>query len=274
MGGNSRPSRRARFPLGLVATVTLIALSPEAWGYPIYSRYYRVRYRDQGGCNICHNEGGGTKRNPYGEDWQRSGEGLDAFAQIEQRDSDGDGASNLDEIKGGSNPGDRASTLARPGYKWHLRHQVPVPVDQIRHALGTASDYGFREADMSLDQAKQLEGIVGRPLRFDERTPTLYYALNGTRRTGATAIFVYPQLSDGRAALLVGISPGGKIRKLFLLRAGEAEVKTFRPYVDCLEKTSAAEPAACPPTKGQEANAKEILKAIQLGLATVATFPS
>ena len=144
MRGNSRPTTATRFALTAIAV--LLGVPPAAWGYPVYSRYYRAKYRDQGGCNVCHKEGGGSKRNAYGDDWQRSGEGPDAFALIERRDSDGDGAGNLDEIRGGSNPGDSSSTLVNPGHKWRLRHHVPVPVEQMRFALGAAPDFTFRES--------------------------------------------------------------------------------------------------------------------------------
>jgi hypothetical protein len=265
---------RQRFLHLVLPSVAIVAfLSSIAQAYPIYSRYFRQRYDDQGGCNVCHHEGGGTKRNSYGDDWQRSGENREAFASIEARDSDRDGTPNLQEIKGGSNPGDPASTPARPGHKWRLRHGVPVPADQIAHALGNAPDYGYREVDLSNQQIKNLEALAGRPLRLEERYPTLYYALNKTRRTGAVAMFVYPEVAADRAAMLIGLQRGGKIRKLFLLRAGDDDLRTYRPFVDCLERTPAAtslEQSSCPPPKGREATARAIHRSVQLAVATVA----
>ena len=266
------PLLRLAWVAGVAA---LMALPSVAFGYPIYSRLYRVKYGQQGGCNVCHEEGGGTKRNAYGEQWQRSGENMEAFGGIEPRDSDGDGASNLDEIKGGSNPGNRTSTPARPGHKWNLRHAVPVPVEQMRAALGSASDYGFRELELSEEQVKKLEAVAGRPLRFEERHPTLYFALAKTRRTGATALFVYPQLKQGPSALLIGLQASGKLNRIFLLRAGDDDLRIHRSFVDCLEKQEdLASPTggkpACVPAPAQEATGKEIVRALQLGLATVA----
>jgi hypothetical protein len=265
--------RQRCFCLIVSAVALVVGLASVAQAYPIYSRFYRLTYHDQGGCNICHHEGGGTKRNGYGDDWQGAGEGMEAFTRIEGRDSDRDGASNLAEIKAGSNPGDATSTPARPGIKWRLRHGVPIPTDQIGFALGNAPDFGYREADLSKPQVKRLEAIAGRPLRAEERYPTLYFALNKTRRTGAIAMFVYPDLPAGRGALLMGLQPDGKIRRLFLLRAGDDDLKTYNTFIECLERappTASPDQPSCPPTRGREASARAISQAVDLARATLA----
>ena len=57
-------------------------------------------------CSTCHTSGSPSARdvNPYGTDY--AGASYD-FATIEQRDSDGDGVRNLDEINARTFPGDR-----------------------------------------------------------------------------------------------------------------------------------------------------------------------
>ena len=45
-------------------------------------------------CNTCHTRGGGTPRNPFGEDY----ESTSAWAKLCEKDSDGDGATNGVEL--------------------------------------------------------------------------------------------------------------------------------------------------------------------------------
>ena len=69
-----------------------------------------------GKCSTCHmmalpKKDGDHKNNAYGADLAKTKnkDGKYDFAAIEKKDSDGDGASNLDEITKGTNPGDKAS---------------------------------------------------------------------------------------------------------------------------------------------------------------------
>ena len=66
-------------------------------------------------CSTCHTmalpkKDGDHANNPYGADLAKTKkDGKYDFAAIEGKDSDGDGVSNLEEIKKGTNPGDKAS---------------------------------------------------------------------------------------------------------------------------------------------------------------------
>jgi hypothetical protein len=67
-----------------------------------------------GKCTTCHAKSlpktGDSELNPYGTDVKSTlKDKKPDFAKIEQKDSDGDGAKNIDEIKAGTNPGDKAS---------------------------------------------------------------------------------------------------------------------------------------------------------------------
>jgi len=71
-----------------------------------------------GKCSTCHVKPLPKKEdhesNAYGKDLKASIDPKDAakkldFAKIEGKDSDGDGVKNGDEIKAGTNPGDKAS---------------------------------------------------------------------------------------------------------------------------------------------------------------------
>lgn len=65
-------------------------------------------------CNTCHGTGGTSTFNPYGSALQaRMGSGIgSALTQVEPLDSDGDGFTNVVEIKALALPGDRTDTPA------------------------------------------------------------------------------------------------------------------------------------------------------------------
>jgi uncharacterized protein YxeA len=66
-------------------------------------------------CTTCHTmalpkKDGDHTNNAYGVDLKATKkDGKYDFAAIEKKDSDGDGVSNIDEIKKGTNPGDKTS---------------------------------------------------------------------------------------------------------------------------------------------------------------------
>ena len=67
-----------------------------------------------GNCKTCHTgtpKKGEPSLNPYGKDLgaAKGADGKYDFAKVEAKDSDGDGKTNADEIKAGTNPGDPAS---------------------------------------------------------------------------------------------------------------------------------------------------------------------
>lgn len=69
-------------------------------------------------CVVCHTAPGKTALNSYGKDLKEALKGsktLEAatLKAIEAKDSDGDGVSNIDEIKADSLPGDKASKPAK-----------------------------------------------------------------------------------------------------------------------------------------------------------------
>jgi hypothetical protein len=57
---------------------------------------------------MCHVKGS-RKRNPYGKEFRKAGHSFDL---IEEKDSDGDGFTNIAEIAAGTFPGDRESKPA------------------------------------------------------------------------------------------------------------------------------------------------------------------
>lgn len=73
---------------------------------------FNTRYpgNKMAGCSLCHTSP--PALNTYGADFKAAGRNAAAFTLIENRDSDGDGFSNLQEIQSGSYPGDPSSKPA------------------------------------------------------------------------------------------------------------------------------------------------------------------
>ena len=93
----------------VLSAVGFAVVSPPAQSTPEYSSQFNQRYNTRGtkleGCQTCHTDpnGGAENINPYGADF---GKNSHDFGAIEPLDSDGDGVSNINEIKAGSFPGD------------------------------------------------------------------------------------------------------------------------------------------------------------------------
>lgn len=69
-------------------------------------------------CVVCHTAAGKTALNAYGKDIKAELAGsktltAEMLKKIEAKDSDGDGVSNGDELKGDSLPGDKTSKPAK-----------------------------------------------------------------------------------------------------------------------------------------------------------------
>jgi hypothetical protein len=71
------------------------------------------KVRAKHGCATCHfDPKGGGKRNPFGVDYERIAipAGEKVTKELKAKDSDGDGYTNDQELKAGSNPGNPNST--------------------------------------------------------------------------------------------------------------------------------------------------------------------
>ena len=94
---------------GVMSAVGFAVLSSPAQSTPDYLSQFNAKYQTTGSkldsCMTCHNSAAPSKEalNPYGTDF---GANNHDFAAIEGKDSDGDGVTNLDEIKAETFPGD------------------------------------------------------------------------------------------------------------------------------------------------------------------------
>ncbi len=115
---SSRSGRKLFFPrvLGGVAALSAVIsmagfglLGSPAQSKPEYLSEFNSRYKTSGSrldnCSTCHASSSPSRENlnPYGADF---GAANHDFGAIEGKDSDGDGFSNIDEIKAGTFPGD------------------------------------------------------------------------------------------------------------------------------------------------------------------------
>jgi hypothetical protein len=92
-----------------ISAVGFAVVSPPAQSTPEYQSQFNAKYDTRGSkldsCLTCHSQlaGGKDAMNPYGTDF---GAANYDFGAIEAKDSDGDGVTNIDEIKAESFPGD------------------------------------------------------------------------------------------------------------------------------------------------------------------------
>lgn len=117
--GSPSPAARSVFVPKVLAAVAVLSAVISTAGFsllvspaqstPEYMSQFNAKYDARGSkldsCLTCHTEqqGGAEKLNAYGRDF---GAANRDFGAIEAKDSDGDGFSNLDEIKVETFPGD------------------------------------------------------------------------------------------------------------------------------------------------------------------------
>jgi hypothetical protein len=250
---------------------TIVASAGNAWAYPVDRRLFQAQYGKAVRCELCHTNGGGTERNGFGKAWQKAGETLESFKAIEPADSDGDGVSNLDEIKKGSNPGDARSTPDNPGSRWTRGEQIPIPGDQLVMTFGPTDEIQASEPSVTAEQVKAVEQQIGRPLAQDERFPTLYFAVKEGKRV-AVAAFAYPKVGSHRFTILMSIEPNGNIKKVVMFRAGQDSPGLYQPFLGCLtgkNRGALAATTGCPEPAGRKSEIKALTSAVRAALTTV-----
>ncbi len=257
--------------LTVLATATLAA---DGRAFPEYRRYFQVTYGKLVPCELCHSSGGGTERNGYGRDWQRHKEDLTAFKSIEALDSDGDGISNGDEIRQGSNPGDEASTPAHPLSYWTNPRGIPIPREQIALVIGHSDSIEASEPALSDAQAHLVETRAKTSVRLPDRYPTLYFGVNAGARSNVALFRQYDPAGDGHFSLLVSADARGKVEKAVLFRAGKSEGAVYRGYLDCVVGHSKDDVPApgrdgCPSLPGKEASLRATADAVRSALFTL-----
>ncbi len=123
MSAQNRTQRRVRTFLslivmagiaGLVATLAILLIShprlavanTNELGYA-EAQYPFIVKTKLDNCTLCHTEVGSYLFNPYGQKYNDTpGTPAEAFQTIENLDSDGDGYTNIQELRAGTEPGD------------------------------------------------------------------------------------------------------------------------------------------------------------------------
>jgi hypothetical protein len=111
----------------LISTAGFTLLVSPAQSTPEFMGQFNAKYNTRGAkldsCLTCHTQqqGGAENLNGYGKDF---GAANHDFGAIEAKDSDGDGFSNIDEIKADTFPGDAADN---PNSKPKEKPKPPPP---------------------------------------------------------------------------------------------------------------------------------------------------
>ncbi|HEX3776606.1 MAG TPA: thrombospondin type 3 repeat-containing protein [Polyangiaceae bacterium] len=265
--------RQTRLCAGLAAVATA-TIAADGRAFPEYRRYFQVSYGKLVPCELCHTSGGGTERNGYGRDWQRHKEDLAAFKSIESLDSDGDGISNGDEIRQGSNPGDEASTPAHPLNYWTNPRGIPIPREQIALVIAHSDSIEASEPALTDEQAHLVETRAKTAVHLPDRYPTLYFGVDHGTRSSVALFRQYDPQGDGHFSLLLAADAQGKVEKAVLFRAGKAEGAVYRGYLDCLvghSKDDVPSPGrdGCPTLAGKEASLHATSDAVRSALVTL-----
>lgn len=166
----------------LAGMTMLCALPVQA--EPGFARLYQQQFGYAPSCHACHQDGGGTPLNAYGQQFKEAGKGLAAFGRIASADADGDGAANQAEGRAKANPGQRRSTPAQPGDWLETASLIPREVQArfpgVRSYL--PKDALLTEADLARARA------LGAQLsQADENT--IYIPVENQKPVGTALIF-------------------------------------------------------------------------------------
>ncbi len=163
--------------------VLALWLSP-AGAEPGFARLFKSQFGYQPSCNACHQDGGGSPLNAYGEQFKDAGSGLGAFAAVAERDADGDGQSNAAEIRARANPGSARSTVADPGDWLDTGNLIPR---EVQAAFSGIKAYKPLDAIFTADERARAAAMGVELTAADENT--IYIPVDGRRPVG-TAIIV------------------------------------------------------------------------------------
>lgn len=200
-----------------VLAVGVVVATRPAQALPAYSRLYEGKYGYRPSCAVCHTQGGGSTITDYGRDFLRAGANFGAYAKVEAKDSDGDGASNLDEIKARSDAGDARSTPAKPGDWLADAQKVPVPTEQLRKLFPDAEGFTALEGTLSAAQVATVVERTGATLDDEDKLPTFYFAVKGGRKV-AVAQYVSARSPRGPISLAVAMDTNATVTGVRVLK--------------------------------------------------------
>jgi hypothetical protein len=195
-----------------VSLVIFAALAPSAaHALPASGRLFQQSYGYKVSCLLCHASGGGSAANGYGKAFLRSGANSSSFKKLEGADSDGDKIPNIKEILAKSNPGDRNSTLEKPGEWLGNTTSVIIPQKELEAIFPSYSKFSAIEGSLSTKQVEYLKSKLGRDPVDDDKVPTFYFAEKDGKRV-AVGQFISEHTSEGKSLTTgVTVATSGKV---------------------------------------------------------------
>ena len=212
-----------RCPRRAVASAFAVAIILAAWvadsfALPSSRRLFEAKYGYKVTCDLCHEKGGGSSSSDYGKAFLRSGANFPAFAKLEKRDSDGDGASNLEEIQARSNPGDPRSTPDKPGEWLANAGKIPIPDKPLKALFAGAEAFSAVEGSLNDAQIALVQSKTGEALNEDDRVPTFYFAIAQGKRY-EVAQFIRVEGAKQPLSVAVAVDLKGRITNVKVLKS-------------------------------------------------------
>ena len=195
----------------LLLILILGSYSFHSFALPSAKRLFQSVYGYKVSCQLCHTQGGGSRRNSYGNAFHHAGFDLLAFKKIEELDSDQDGIKNLQEILAKSNPGDAKSTPDAPGDWLKQTDEINIPNSQLLKIFPDSDQFGVLEGELTSGQVVSAEKILGRSLIPEEKVPTYYFSIKKTKRVGVAQVVESSKDHHTKIILGVGVSQDGQI---------------------------------------------------------------
>lgn len=260
----------------ILVALILILWASQALALPAKARLFTQKYGYKAPCMLCHTKGGGSEVSDYGRAIQRSGSNLAAFAKVEMKDSDGDGFSNIMEIKAKSNPDDPRSTPESPGNWLAKVEEVPLPKEQLAKLYPNQEKFGYAEGTLYPEQVARIEKVLGESLKDEDKVPTYYFPLQvieGKEKRAGIATFVITEGKKGPLSLGIALDNKGKVLQVVILKYEDKKKMSQETFFRQFEGKGVKDPlqmgADIQPVAGEEETSKAIALAVKKSLLTV-----
>lgn len=182
-------SGSSRAILTLLWAGTLVISLPAA-AEPRFAQMLKQHAGFMPSCAACHQDGGGSELNAYGEAFKDAGSNMRSFAAMADDDADGDGFSNAAELAAKAHPADAASTPKTPGDWLSMAALIPREVQRVFPDIRQ-----YKPLDAILTDAEKARAAeLGLTLTSSDDT-TIYIPVAEGRAQG-TAIIVPTQFED------------------------------------------------------------------------------
>ncbi len=245
-----------------------------SFALPSYRRLWEKKYGYSTSCTLCHSKGGGSQVNPYGSDFQRFGMTAAAFGAIEKRDSDKDGASNIDEITAKANPGDFLSTVQRPTEWLGKIEESMLPTAELKKIFPAVSKFSTLEGTLLEDQIAQIEKDLSKKLTAEDAVPTFYFAVvdqAGKAVRVGVALFSTPNVNPEKLIVGIGVDLAGKIQNVILIKNKLKKGINDRKFLDQFKDKSADSSLQLntdiqPSSKSLAADSDQVIEAVKKSL--------